>query len=162
MPEHHKPDKTWTLEFEDDEIWATLEGEIGPRVVGGSDSPTFRFYSKSYLNKDPPLPKDHGQRYETLLEHCKYAGNYVVNDETDTGEVLFREQHTGPSLLVKVEPEYDAPGARGVWALIAGYSDETRLPTEMCIVSLDLDILAWSDDYSSHDDTRSNLEMRGP
>lgn len=163
MTEHHKPKSAWNIEFNDDYTWANrLEGEIGPRVIGGSDSPTFVFRSKRYVSNDPPLPQDHGERYETLLDHCRYAGSYVINESADTGNVLFREQHNGPSLLVKIEPAYEAPGARGVWALIAGYSDETSNPRELCTVSVDLDILAWADDYGSHDAVRSALEMMGP
>ncbi|QRV14224.1 hypothetical protein JMJ58_14910 [Haloterrigena salifodinae] len=160
MTEHHKPETAWNIEFDDESTWANgLVGSVGTHTVGESVGLGFVFRSKDY-GKDPPLPQDHQERYQTLRDHTRYVGKYAIAEDPSSGNILFREQHSGPSLLVKVTPESDVT-TPGLWGLISSYSDETVLPDVVCEVSIDLDILAPADEYPSHDDVRSDFQMRG-
>lgn len=159
--DYHKSDHAWNIVFEDSETWANgLIDTIPTHTIGNSVSLDFLFRSR-YHNDDPPFPKDHAERANKLVEQARYAGSFATNVDQATGEVLFREQHNGPSLLVKLEPDYESHLQTGVWGLIEGVTDSTVLEKTDAQVSVDIAILAPADEYDNHAEVRRNLEMRG-
>lgn len=161
--DYHKPDTAWSIEFDDESTWANAsEGAGQGHTVGSTASFDLFFGTKQVPYRDPPIPEDHQERFATVLDHCKFAGKYALNVNTTTGETLFREQHTGPSLLVKITPDSGMELPSGVWGLIAGYSSDTTLPDAVCVATLDIDVIAPAAEFETHEAVRTAFEMRGP
>lgn len=158
---YHKTERAWNIVFEESETWANgLIGTLSTHTVGNSASLELLFRSR-YHNDDPPFPKDHVERAQKVVEQARYAGSFATNVEQATGDVLFREQHNGPSLLVKLEPDYEDHLQTGVWGLLEGVSDSTVLEEGDAQLAVDVTILAPADEYDNHAEVRRDLEMRG-
>lgn len=162
MPPIHKPQTAWDIDFATESTWAdAVDGVPSSQTIGETASFRLVFGSKEYPGRDPPLPKDHQDRFTTVLEHCRHAGQYALNTDTSNGEQLFREQHSGRSVLVRLTPTSEIEIPLGVWGLISGYSSDTSYSGSVCVATLDIDVLAPADEYKSHSEVRTSLAMRG-
>ncbi|NUC71715.1 hypothetical protein HTZ84_05225 [Haloterrigena sp. SYSU A558-1] len=135
-----------------------LVEEIPPRTVAESGSWQFNFRhdpagSRSYD------PLEHTDRYERVVEIGRWAGRYVLREPLEA-EPRYREQVPpgNPSLLVGLQPAYETP-AGGVWGLVDGYDETNALPETGLTVTLDVTMLATTDDYETRDEVVADLSF---
>lgn len=112
----------------------------------------------SFVIYPPPRgDPDHLTRYKDLRAYLYYADQAAYGTDIE-GVPYFKEQHTWTdSLVVDLNPGPDSVASKGAWGLIVGGDDETNQPSEQCILSLDVFILAELSDYSDKDAVRSDL-----
>lgn len=141
----------WTLTFEEDIITAdSLVESVSTETRGESVDFEFIFEGSGFES-----------RYQTVKNHCEYAGSFVTQEATGSGNILFREQHSGPSLLVQITPDFDIYTTDGIWGIIDGFDDATTQP-DIARISLSVLVLAPAPNYASHDALHTGLAMRGP
>lgn len=123
---------------------------------------------------------DHVTRYKALREYQQNA-SAVDAERSPSGECYWREQHGGPSQLVKIKPlEAGAPGTtpdgteppgreslwEGRWAVIDGPGADLTQPTNTnhrgpCALELKTTTIARTSEFPSERALRAAREKRG-
>jgi len=97
-------------------------------------------------------------RYERLVNYHDFAGATDVSVD-DQRVPYYRESVPSradiTSLLVGVEPNGTIAGGAGVWGIVSGGGERSRLFADMAVVELEIVVLA---EYSEH--TRSEVQTQ--
>lgn len=120
-------------------------------AIGEEVSITLRFLGRGagFVN--------HRERYEQLRERLFYGTNSVTTGMMQDGSPWFLERHNQESLVVKVVPGKDTT-VPAVWGVLTGFTDETSLPEEMCILEVDIFVLGKLEEYDDRRAVKAALE----
>lgn len=136
-----------------------VDGHVGPESVrthGEGYTFTVRLTPRS--NSETQLWPDHDERYLRFVNtYAPNAGKYTLHQLT-SGEVAFTETHDGESLLVSVTPPTDTSTGRGGYYLVSAVTDNTTLPSKVCLVEVELTYLAPLSDYEDIERAQAFLE----
>lgn len=101
--------------------------------------------------------EDHYGRYKQLRERAFYGVNSVTTGMMQDGSPWFLERHNQESVVVKVVPGEDSL-VPAVWGIITDFADETSLPEELCVLSVDIFVLGKLEDYEDRRAVKAALE----
>ena len=147
----------WTIDFADSDV---SPSEITAFVIESQPAPPLGETASWDLLFRPEAGADHLERYRALLAFREHAGSYVAGVDV-RHRPWYREQHDRESLLVALRPPADSQTGRGVWGLIDTIEDDTTTPSARAVVSIDLLVLASTEEFGTAGALRNALEADG-
>jgi len=134
--------KRWTINGKET---AGLVGSHPVVTQGQTVSMTFKWTPRvdNYLTQY--------QDIRDLLEYTQRVDHGTYLDQTP----WYRERHDRQSLVLEIVPGSSSEGAKGVWGLLVGGTDETVKPVQEAVLSLDILVLAPHSDYASLTDVEN-------
>ena len=152
--------------------------DLGNVVPG--ESVTYRVVMLSGAQRENDEIANHVDRYKSLREYRRNALS-VLTDRTPSGECYFREQHGGPSQLLRIKPlEAGEPGTtpdgtdppgrtslwEGRWAVVDGVGADLTQPTstdhdEACVLELETTTIAPTSAFPTERGIRAARERGG-
>ena len=148
----------WTIDFADSDV---SPSEITAFVVESQPAPPLGETAGWDLLFRPEVgANDLLERYRALLAFREHAGAYAAGVDA-RHEPWYREQHDRTSLLVALRPPTDSATGRGVWGLVDTIEDNTTTPSARAVVSIDLLVLASTEEFGTAGALRNALEADG-
>ena len=149
----------WAIDFADSDV---SPSEITAFVIESQPAPPLGETASWGLLFRPEVgaSSDHLERYRALLAFREHAGAYAAGVDLRR-EPWYREQHDRESLLVALRPPTDSATGRGVWGLVDTIEDNTTTPSARAVVSIDLLVLASTEEFGTAGALRNALEAGG-